>query len=149
MIHVANILFTKPSLCFHGLFAVGATNRDGLSSWSHMSLQPHQNIICLSTNKHFGNIQLYVYWCNRNSQLILFLQRLEIILPLIESPYSLVRDEGNTVFPIIYTGMAFTMYAYIIYPHHIMNITIKHIKYQGLDIYIKGKILSLLRISRI
>ena len=69
-----------------------------------------------------------------NEQLILFLKRLEIILPLIESPYYLVCDEGNTVFPIIYTGMAFTMYAYIIYPHHMMVITIKHIIYQGLDI---------------
>ena len=61
------------------------------------------------------------YWCNHNYQLILFLKRLEVILPLIESPYSLVRDEGNTMFPIIYTAMAFKMYAYIICPHHMMN----------------------------
>ena len=115
MIHVANILFTKPPLCFHGLFAVGATNRDGLSSQSHMSLQPHQNILCLSTNTHFVNM---FYWCNHNEPLILFLKRLEIILPLIESPYSLVRDEGNTVFPIIYTGMAFIMYAYYMPPSY-------------------------------
>ena len=39
------------------------------------------------------------YWCNHNYQLILFLKRLEVILPLIESPYSLVCDERKHCVP--------------------------------------------------